>query len=128
MESASPRCQVCQFSGKTDNFVFFDTNLPKSGFWARNFENLSPDSESSTSSYHVKRSIDKTDNLGELPNYVRFFGSYNVEDVAGSWEEAEMSWVEVGGARWRWEETDKAEWRWVHSLAIPNQKNVIVSS
>ena len=41
-------------------------------------------------------------NLGKLPNYVRYFGSYNVESVVGSWVEAEMSWVEVDGAEWSW--------------------------
>ena len=35
-------------------------------------------------------------NLGKLPNYVRYFGSNNVESVAEGWVEAEMSWVEVG--------------------------------
>ena len=35
-------------------------------------------------------------NLGKLPNYARYFGSNNVEGVAESWVEAEMSWVEVG--------------------------------
>ena len=34
-------------------------------------------------------------NLGKLPNYVRYFGSYNVEGVVESWVEAEMSQVEV---------------------------------
>ena len=42
-------------------------------------------------------------NLGELPNYVRYFGSDNVKSVAESWVE------EVDGARWRW----------VHGLVIP---------
>ena len=37
-------------------------------------------------------------NLGKLPNYVQYFGSNNVESVAESWVEAEMSWVDVGGA------------------------------
>ena len=37
-------------------------------------------------------------NLEELPNYVRYFGSNIVEGVAESWEEVEMSWVEVDGA------------------------------
>ena len=41
-------------------------------------------------------------NLGKLPNYVRYFGSNNVEGVGKSWVEAEMSWVEVGGAGWSW--------------------------
>ena len=35
---------------------------------------------------------------------MRFFGSNNVEGVAKSWVEAEMSWVAVGGAGWRWME------------------------
>ena len=35
-------------------------------------------------------------NLGKLPDYARYFGSSNVEGVAESWVEAEMSWVEVG--------------------------------
>ena len=33
---------------------------------------------------------------------MRHFGSYNIEVVAESWVEAEMSWVEVGGTAWRW--------------------------
>ena len=41
-------------------------------------------------------------NLGKLPNYVRYFGYYNIEAVA-------ESWVEVDGAGWRW----------VHGLVIP---------
>ena len=32
-------------------------------------------------------------NFGKLPNYVRYFGSNNVEGVA-------ESWVEVDGAGW----------------------------
>ena len=35
-------------------------------------------------------------NLGKLSNYVQYFGSVNVEGVAESWVEAQMSWVEVG--------------------------------
>ena len=62
---------MCQFSGKTNNFDFFGLNLPKNGFFGLN--------------------------LRKLSNYVRYFGSNNVEGVAESWVEAEMSWVEVGG-------------------------------
>ena len=40
-------------------------------------------------------------NLGKLSNYVQYFGSNIVEGVAESWVEAEMSWVEVDGIRWR---------------------------
>ena len=35
-----------EFSGKTNNFDFFDPNLPKNEFLGRNFKNLSLDSES----------------------------------------------------------------------------------
>ena len=40
-------------------------------------------------------------NLGKLPNYVQYFGSNIVAGVAESWVEAEMNWVELGGAGWR---------------------------
>ena len=33
-----------------------------------------------------------------------YLGSNIVESVAESWMEAEMSWVEVGGAGWSWME------------------------
>ena len=36
-----------------------------------------------------------------------------------SWEEVEMSWVELDGAGWSWVELDVARWRWVHGLVIP---------
>ena len=38
------------------------------------------------------------------------FSSSIVEVVAESWVEAEMSWVEVGGAGWR---LKRAGWRWM---------------
>ena len=98
LESAPPRYHVCQFSGKTDNFDFFGPNLPKKGFWGRNFEILSLDSESAPPINHECQFSGKTDNfeffglnLGKLPNYVQYFCSYNVEGVAESWVEAEMS-------------------------------------
>ena len=34
-------------------------------------------------------------NLGKLSNYVQHFRSNNVEGVAESWLEGEMSWVEI---------------------------------
>ena len=40
-------------------------------------------------------------NLGKLRNYVQYLGSNIVGGVAERWVEAEMSWVEVDGARWR---------------------------
>ena len=38
--------------------------------------------------------------LGKFPNYVQYFGSNNVEGVAESWVETEMSWVWADGAGW----------------------------
>ena len=83
------RYHVCQFSGKTDNFNFFGPNLPKNGLWGWNFENLCPDLKLARPRYDVCQFSSKTDNfeffglnLGKLPNYVRYFGSYNVEGIA----------------------------------------------
>ena len=36
--------------------------------------------------------------FGKMPDYVRYFGSNNVEGVADSWVEVQMRWVEVDGA------------------------------
>ena len=65
----------------------------------------------------------------KLPNYVQYFGLNIVAGVAESWMEAEMSWVELGGAGWgwmelggggwSWVEVDGAGWSWVHGLVIP---------
>ena len=62
-ESTLPRYHVCQFSGKIDNFDFFGTNLAKNKFWGRNFENLSPDSQSAPLRYHVCQFSGKTDSF-----------------------------------------------------------------
>ena len=63
------RYQVYQFSDKTENFEFLDPNLPKNGFWGRNFKNLSLDSESASLRCYVHQFSDKTDNFEFLgPN------------------------------------------------------------
>ena len=61
--------------------------------------------------YHVYEFSDKADNFeffslnfGKLRSYLPYFGSNNVEGVAVSWVEVEMSWVEVHGAGWGWVE------------------------
>ena len=41
-------------------------------------------------------------NLGKLPNYMRYFGSYYDEDDAESWVGAEISWLEPGGGGESW--------------------------
>ena len=80
-----------QFSGKTDNFDFFNSNLPKNGFWGWNFKKLSADSRSAPPRDHVCYFSVKMCNfeffglnLGKLPNYVRYFGSNSVKGVAES--------------------------------------------
>ena len=77
---------MCHFSGKRDNFDFFDRNLPKNVSWPRIFKNLSLNSESQPPRYHMYHFSVKTDNfeffglnLGKFPNYL---GSYNVEGTA----------------------------------------------
>ena len=66
---------MCQFSGKTDNFDFFGTNLPKNGFWGPNFKKLSPDLDLATRSSLASQFSVKIDNfeflglnLGILPD------------------------------------------------------------
>ena len=72
LESASLRYYVHQFSDKTDNFEFLGPNLPKNGFWGRNFKSLSLDSESASLRYCVYQFSDKTDNLEFLgPNLLK---------------------------------------------------------
>ena len=74
-----------------NNFDFFDSNLPKNGFWDRNFKNLSADSKSAPPRDYMSQYSVKMDsfeffglNLGKLPNYVQYFSSNNVEGVAES--------------------------------------------
>ena len=63
------RYHVHQFLDKMDNFEFFGPNLPKNGFWGRNFKNIFLDSESASLRYHVYQFSDKTDNFEFLgPN------------------------------------------------------------
>ena len=76
------------FSGKTNNFDFFDPNA---------------DSRSAPPRDHVYHFSFKMNdfefldlNLGKLLNYVQYFGSNNVEGVAESRVEAEISWMKVG--------------------------------
>ena len=74
--------------------------------------------------YHLYQFLVKMDkfeffglNLAKLPSCVRYSGSNDIEGVAESWVEAEMSWVEVDGAegefKMSWMEVDGAGWSWV---------------
>ena len=64
-------------------------------------------------------------NLGKLSNYVQYFGSNNIESVAESWVEAEMSWVELGGAGWSWVELGGGGWNWVEVGAQFNNNQTL---
>ena len=82
-------CATLQAKLKT--FDIFDPNLPKNGFWGKNFKNLSADQESAPPRCHVYQFSVKTDNfesfglnLGKLPSYMQYFGSNNDEGVAES--------------------------------------------
>ena len=99
---------MCQVSVKMDDFKCLCPNLSKNGFCGQNFKNLSPDLESALPRYHVCQVLVKMDNfelfalyLQKFPNYMQYFGSNNVEGVAESCMEVEMSWVEVDGGGWR---------------------------
>ena len=54
---------------QNEHLWFFGPNLPKNGFWRRNFKNLSLDSESVSWRYYGHQFLDKTDNYEFLgPN------------------------------------------------------------
>ena len=55
--------------GKTDNFEFLGPNLPKNGFWSRNFKDLSLDLESTPPLYYVCQ-------LNRLHKLLRCFRCY----------------------------------------------------
>ena len=103
-DSTPPIYHMCKFSGKTDNFDFFGPNLPKKWILRSEFRDSKSGFRISTSNIHECQ-LDNFEifglNLGKLPNYVRYFDSYNVEGVAESWVEVEKSWVEVNGTGWR---------------------------
>ena len=103
--SSSLRYYVHLFSEKTDNL----------NFWAQKW-NLASEFQKSKSGFTINTTppiyracqfwvkmnnfLFFSLNLGKLPNYMQHFGPNNVEGVAESWVEAEMSWVEVDGAWW----------------------------
>ena len=87
----SSRYHELQFSDKTDKLDFFGPNFLKNGSCDQNLKNLSLHLKSALSIHHVCQFSVKMDsfkffglNLGKLPNYVRYFGSNNVEGVAES--------------------------------------------
>ena len=96
---------MCPFSGKTDNFEFFDPNLPKNWFWGWNFKNLSADSRSAPSRDHVCQFSVKMDNF-------EFFGNCSI--MCNILVLITLRVLQRAG--WR---LKLAGWRWVHGLVIP---------
>ena len=99
----SLRYHVCQFSSKTNNFDFFDLNLPKNWFWGWNFKNLSAGSRSAPSRDHFCQVLVKMGNfeffnlsLGNCPikSNILVLPTLRVLQRAG-WK-LKMNWVEVG--------------------------------
>ena len=98
---------MCQFLGKTENLEFSGPIFPK--YWifgSLNFKNLGPGLELAPPKYQLCQFFVKMDNFEffnpnfrKMPNYVQYFSSNNVEGVADSWVEVQMSWVKVDGAR-----------------------------
>ena len=86
----------------------FQEKYPKYRFRGRNFKTVSQDLESLPPGYvcQVSYKLDSFEifvlDLGKLLNYVRYFGSYNVQGVAESYVEAEIGWVELGGTGCKW--------------------------
>ena len=103
------RYHVCLFLGKTNNFDFFDPNLPKNGFWVRDFKNLSADSRSAPPRDYACHFSVKMDNF-------EFFG-LNLGNCPITCDILVLITLRVfQRARWRlkW-----ARWRrWVHGLVI----------
>ena len=92
-----------QFSDKTNNFDFLGPNLPKNGFWGRNFKNLSLDSESIFS--QNGKLLIFWPKFGEIAQLrAIFWFKYCWGCIAESWVETEMNWVEVDGAGWSYVE------------------------
>ena len=100
---------MCQFSGD-----FFGPNLPKNGsrsnpILVSKFQK--PKSAFEISAFNVCQFSVTMDSfkifslhLVKLANYLQYFGFNNVEGVAESWVETEMSWVRVDGGGWSWVE------------------------
>ena len=107
---------MCKFSGKTDNFVFLNLNLPKN--WS--------EFQKSKSRFGISISKIPWEPIfsqdGQLlffrPKFREFaqlraiFGSNNVRELGGGWDElVEGGWSKV--------EVGASGWKWVQGLVIP---------
>ena len=73
---------------QSGHFLLFRTDIAQKLILGRNFRDFSPDLESAPPRYHVCQFSVKTDNfeffgrnLGQLPKYMRRFGSSNIVGV-----------------------------------------------
>ena len=97
------RNHVCQFSEKIDNFVFLGPNLPKNGFWSRNFKNLSLHSESTPLRYHVRQFSVKRTTLNFRPKFgeiVQLRAIFWFEYCWGCCKQLIGGWNELVGGGW----------------------------
>ena len=78
------------YSDKTDNLGFLGPNLPKNGFWGRDFKNLNLDSESTSPILcvpifsQIGQLLIFRPKFGEITQLRAIFGSNIVEGAAES--------------------------------------------
>ena len=108
-ESAPPKYHVYQFWSKTETALTFRPKFARKWILSLEFWKCKSGFRFSISKiplYQFSVKMDRFEffdlHVGKLPNYVRYFGSNNVQSVAENWVEAKMSWVELDGGRWRW--------------------------
>ena len=118
--------QICpnlhQFSDKTNNIELLGPNLPKNGFWGRNFKNLSLYWESVPPIYHVCQFSVKWTTFNFWPKFgeiAQLRAIFWFKYCWGCCRELGGDWNELGGAGWSWVEVDRAGWGWVHGLVTP---------
>ena len=112
-----------QFSDKTENFGFLNSNLLKNEIWGRNFKNLSLDSESNISNIPCVPIFSQKgqplifqSKFGEIAQLRAIFwskycrgccrgldgGCIGLGGGGWNWMEVKMSWVEADVAGWCW--------------------------
>ena len=127
---------MSQFLSKADFFLLFRTDIAQKLILGQNFRDFSPELESAPPRYHVCQFSVETGNfeffglnLGQLPKYMRCFGSNNIAGVTErtGWmlKWAGWSWVEeeeLGGGGWNWVEVGARVWHYpffIYALVNP---------
>ena len=105
---------MCQFLDKTDIFLLFWPKFAQKLILGSEFQKFKSGFGIAPPRYHECQFSVKTDNfeffglnLGKLHDCMRYFSSNNLQSVAESWVEVEMSYVEGDGAGWRF------GWSWL---------------